>query len=59
MQVIEQDATLTGRLPKRLFGQRGVITVLFWIVLAAPTAIARRRFPELQPRRSPRALIEI
>ena len=42
MQVIERDETLTARLPKRPIGQRGVITVLFWIVLAASTAIAQQ-----------------
>ena len=42
MQVIERDETLTVRVPKRPIGQRGVITVLFWIVLAAPTAIAQQ-----------------
>jgi hypothetical protein len=42
MQVIERDETLIVRLTKRPIGQRGVITVLFWIVLAATTAIAQQ-----------------
>ncbi len=42
MQVIERDETSTVRLTKRLIGQRGVIAVLFWIVLAATTAIAQQ-----------------
>jgi hypothetical protein len=42
MQVIERDETLTVRLTKRLIGQRGVITVLFWILLAATTAMAQQ-----------------
>jgi hypothetical protein len=42
MQVIERDETLIVRLTKRPIGQRVVITVLFWIVLAATTAIAQQ-----------------
>ena len=38
----ERDETLIMRLTKRSIGQRGVITVLFWIVLAATTAIAQQ-----------------
>jgi hypothetical protein len=41
MQVTERDERLTARLTRRLVGERGVITVLFWIVLTAATAIAQ------------------
>jgi hypothetical protein len=42
MHVIERDETSTERLPQRLIRRRGVITVLFWIVLSLTTALAQQ-----------------
>ena len=40
--MFERDETSTMRLTRRMIRQRGVITVLFWIVLAATTAMAQQ-----------------
>jgi hypothetical protein len=42
MQVTERDERSTARPTRRLVGERDVITVLFWIVLTAATAIAQQ-----------------
>jgi hypothetical protein len=42
MQVLKRGETSRVRLTKRLIRRRGVIAVLFWIVLAATTAMAQQ-----------------